>query len=167
MKKQTAIERQEFERNFYEEMVKTLIGDGSSQILEVKGVDHTAVVLDNLVSAADKEINVFWRTLDQPALNSDRVYVAFERAINRGIDLKLVVQETGENGLSRVRRLFRDYQIPIIPFKPDELQDQNFVSCDGKAFFLWKYSAEKGAACFNDSSLASQLRLDYGSVRKR
>ncbi len=153
--------------NFYEEIVKTLIKDDSSQLLEVKGLDHTAVVLDNLVSTANKEINLFWRTLEQPIWNSERVYAAFEGAINKGIELKVVVQDTERNSLSQVRRLFYDYQIPVIPFKPCELQDQNFVSCDGKAFFLWKYSAEKGSACFNDSVLASQLHLDYGSVRKR
>lgn len=161
------MKQQIFAQNFYEEIVKTLIRDKSSQTLEVIGVDHTAIVLDNLVSMADKEINLFWRTLEQPVWNRERVYAAFETAINKGIELKVVMQEPERNSLSQVRRLFYDYKITVIPFKPDELQDQNFVSCDGKAFFLWKYSAEKGVACFNDSNLASQLRLDYGSVKKR
>lgn len=167
MKKQT------LSFNLYEEIVKTLIKEDSSQVLEVKGLEHTAIVLDNLVSTANEKINLFWRTLEQPVWNTERVYTAVEKAINRGVDLKVAVQDTvtvqdtNRRGLSQVRFIFYNHKVPVMPFKPDELQDQNFLSCDGKAFLLWKYSAQRGVACFNDPTLASQLRLDYGSVRKR
>lgn len=147
--------------DFYEGLVKVLIRDDSPQTLEFKGLPHSRIAVSNLLSVANQEINIFWRNLRQPIWRDESVYSEVIDAIERGVNFKVVVQQD-EGRESPTEEILLDYNIPIIQPPTSELLDSNFISCDGKAYALWKYSLNKGTVCFNCPYLASKMKVVYG-----
>jgi len=147
--------------DFYEGLVKVLIRDNSPQTLEFEGLPHSRIVVSNLLSVANQEINIFWRNLRQPLWRDEGVYNEVIDAIERGVRFKVAVQQD-EGRESATEEILLDYNIPIIRLTNSELADSNFISCDGQAYALWKYSSNKGTVCFNCPDMASRMKVVYG-----
>lgn len=156
--------RDRFGLEFYEGLVQNLIKDNSPQTLEFEGLPHSRIVMTNLLSVASEEVNLFWRTLNQPLWRDEGVYNAVIDAIERGVNFKVAVQQSKGRD-SATQEILLDYNIPIIKLETDEMADSNFMSCDGKAYAFWKYSVQKGVVCFNDPNLASRMKVVYGFNR--
>lgn len=73
---------------------------------------HSKIVLANLLSVANEQVQLFWRTFDQPVWKDEEVYNAVIDAIERGVNFKVAVQRDSRRE-STTEEILLDYRIPI------------------------------------------------------
>lgn len=153
----------------YKKNVERMFDEGSQIMFTNRDRDHAAVLISTLFNKAEREVVVLCRNLDSEFYGRDVVKASIRDALNRGVQLRLRVQETPQS--TELVSLFQDPQyrnIDYAVFEPGSrgaTSVYNFTVADSKAFRLEEDRTKHAAvACANNPELAKEILSVFESL---
>lgn len=153
----------------YKKNVERMFDEGSQIMFTNRDRDHAAVLISTLFNKAEREVVVLCRNLDSEFYGRDVVKASIRDALNRGVQLRVRVQEAPQS--TELVSLLQDPQyrnIDYAVFEPGSrgaTSVYNFTVADSKAFRLEEDRTKHAAvACANNPELAKEILSVFESL---
>lgn len=153
----------------YKKNVERMFDEGSQIMFTNRDRDHAAVLISTLFNKAEREVVVLCRNLDSEFYGRDVVKASIRDALNRGVQLRVRVQEAPQS--TELVSLLQDPQyrnIDYAVFEPGSRGSTsvyNFTVADSKAFRLEEDRTKHAAvACANNPELAKEILSVFESL---
>ena len=83
--------------NLYEDLVKSLMDSGSSELVSNGQPEHAMVLFKLFFERAKTRVKIFCCNLDEKVFQHDCLLKAAEAALNRGVFIEVIIQEEKPN----------------------------------------------------------------------
>ena len=141
-------------------MVKLLIEIGSPTVVGNESPAHAKVLLEEMFNAAKKTAYVYCGRISDAVWGGDGVSAAVKGAIDRGVDVRFIVQHPDKIPAgSRVKAILDENRIAVHSSRSFAQINSHFAVFDGRMYRFEKDDAAKTAtACMNNPGNGEALR---------
>lgn len=147
--------KQPQEMEIYRSLVRHLVQEGSSRLIENDSVCHARVIIAELIFSAKVSIDIFCNRLAPEVWADPTIVEAVKKAILSGVSIRLITSHAPVD--SSLLRLLEQSKVTRVIF-PEGESLPNFIVVDSKAYRVEVDEERKqGVACANGGDEARRL----------
>ena len=153
----------------YKLIVLDAIHSDKNLDIENSDMDHAKFLSYCLLKKSKSQVKIFTGNLKETFYSDDKIFGAFEAAVNRGVSIKIITSENPEP--SKILKLYKKNKenLKLFKLRNKSVTPNHFMLVDDSSYRLEaphteeeiKKNKVRGVVNFNDSSLAKKISLFF------